>query len=55
MVSLSQDATQRLVDEIREENSGLSLEDREATRPSVLKALANVRPKLGAVIKTYNS
>jgi len=53
MSSLSRDTAQGLVAKLRAENGGLSVEDRKATPPSVLEALANVRRKLGAAIKTY--
>jgi hypothetical protein len=48
-----QDA-QAVVRRIREENGGISAEDRAASRPAVLRALENVRRKLGSATKTYH-
>jgi hypothetical protein len=48
MAALSRDEARILIGKIREENGGISPEDRAA----VLRALENVRRKLGATTKT---
>lgn len=48
-----QDA-QAVVGRIREDNGGISAEDRAASPPAVLRALENVRRKLGSATKTYH-
>lgn len=48
-----QDA-QAVVRRIREDNGGISAEDRVASPPGVLRALENVRRKLGSATKTYH-
>jgi hypothetical protein len=55
MATLSRDAARVLIGKIREENGGISPEDRAVCPPAVLRALENVRRKLGAATKTYIS
>ncbi|MCJ1310202.1 hypothetical protein MMC25_003863 [Agyrium rufum] len=52
MVQLTREEAANLIAEIRVDNGGISPEDRADTKPSVLRALANVRRKLGAATKT---
>ncbi|KAF4628320.1 hypothetical protein G7Y89_g9830 [Cudoniella acicularis] len=52
MATISREAARLLVGKIREENGGISPEDRAASPPGVLRALENVRRKLGAAAKT---
>jgi len=53
MAMLSRTAARALVGKIREDNGGISPEDRAACPPAVLRALENVRRKLGSATKTY--
>jgi hypothetical protein len=53
MATLSREEARILIGRIREDNGGISPEDRAASRPAVLRALENVRRKLGAATKTY--
>jgi hypothetical protein len=55
MATLSREAARVLIGKIREENGGISPEDRAVSLPSVLRALESVRRKLGAATKTYIS
>ncbi|KFY15288.1 hypothetical protein V492_02105 [Pseudogymnoascus sp. VKM F-4246] len=52
MAAISRQAAQAVVARIREENGGISAEDRAASPPGVLRALENVRRKLGSATKT---
>jgi len=52
MPALSREAARALVGKIREDNGGISPEDRAACPPAVLRALENVRRKLGSATKT---
>jgi len=52
MAILSKEAAQIIVGKIREDNGGISPEDRAVCPPAILRALDNVRRKLGAATKT---
>jgi len=55
MTGLTRQQAREIVDDIREKNGGISPADREKTPPPVLRALENVRRKLGAATTTYRS
>jgi len=52
MAILSKEAARIIVGKIREDNGGISPEDRAVCPPAILRALDNVRRKLGAATKT---
>jgi len=52
MATLSREAARIIIGSIREGNGGISPEDRAVSPPAVLRALENVRRKLGAATKT---
>ncbi|MCJ1398278.1 hypothetical protein MMC11_001475, partial [Xylographa trunciseda] len=51
MSQLSREEASELIADVRVENGGISREDREATRPEVLRALTSVRRKLAGATK----
>jgi hypothetical protein len=53
MSTLSRDQAKELISKIRQGNGGISSEERKATPPGVLVALAELRRKVGANTKTY--
>lgn len=55
MSTLSTEEARLVVAKLREENGGITPEDRAACPPGVLRALENVRRKLGSATKTLSS
>ena len=53
MSKLSRAQAAALIADVRADNGGISREDREATPPAVLRALASVRRKLAGATKMY--
>ena len=55
MSTLSREAASAIIADVRADNGGISLEDRAATRESVLRALENVRRKLASATRMYSA
>ncbi len=58
MANTSQEEARKFIAEVREDNGGITVEDRDflvANRPSVLRSLQNTRRKLAESIKTYRT
>jgi len=55
MPTLSREAARVLVGKIKEDNGGISPEDRAACPPAALRALKSVCRKLGSATKTYKT